>query len=69
MLTWGKKNKPGMMECWNSEAGIVEKWNDGRMGKKTGMMERWKVGILGKKLLILDLFPSFHYSIIPIFLN
>jgi len=39
------------------------------MSKKTGMMECWKAGILGKKLLILDLFPLFHHSIIPIFLN
>jgi hypothetical protein len=56
-----------MMECWST--GEIEKWSDGRMGKKTGMMERWKVGILGKRRLILDLFQSFHYSITPIFFN
>jgi hypothetical protein len=44
VLTWGKKNKPGMMEGW-------------------------KVGILDKRIFILDLFPLFHYSIIPIFQN
>jgi hypothetical protein len=39
------------------------------MGKKNGMMECLKVGILDKRFFILDLFPSFHYSIIPIFLK
>jgi hypothetical protein len=47
---------------------VLEEWSNGRVVKKTGMMEGWKVRILGKKLLILDLFPSFHYSITPIFL-
>ena len=39
------------------------------MGKKTGMMERWKVGILDKGFFILEVFPSFQYSITPIFFN
>ena len=54
---------------------MMERWNDGTLGKmvKNGIMKYWNIGILGKRILKVlrlshhSIIPSFHYSIISVF--
>jgi hypothetical protein len=46
------------MECWNSEAGIVGQWNDGKMRKK-----RWERAFI--RFVFEPNIPILHHSNIP----